>query len=284
MMNERTRIKKNKLRTFRKFKLAHEHDYKNYVTNVRNINHRVAVTKLRLSNHKLATETGRYVKPYQPPDQRICPLCKTGLEDEEHFLMNCIAYRDPRRELFNTLKKETNLFLDSMTPSSAFATLISMKQGEKTQKIVAKYYVCALIAFAKKKDALNITLSNCINSTNVHLCNYCTKIFVKVVNTCVCRCSVDNKAVILSYPILSYSILRTAAKTKFGFFSFFLIHLKLKRYIRSYTPSFPRKLFDSRPEWAKSIPVLRPKQRKTSTLWGSTYLCDLYKGVPLRGE
>ena len=28
-----------------------------------------------------------------------------------------------------------------MTPSSAFATLISMKQGEKTQKIVAKY-VC----------------------------------------------------------------------------------------------------------------------------------------------
>ena len=59
--------------------------------------------------------------------QRICPLCKTGLGDEEHFLMNCIAYRDPRRELFNKLKKETNLFLDSMTPSSAFATLISMK-------------------------------------------------------------------------------------------------------------------------------------------------------------
>ena len=53
--------------------------------------------------------------------------------------MNCIAYRDPRRELFNTLKKETNLILDSMTPSSAFTTLISMKQGEKMQKIVAKY-------------------------------------------------------------------------------------------------------------------------------------------------
>ena len=27
--------------------------------------------------------------------------------------MNCTAYRDPRRELYNTLKKETNLFLDS---------------------------------------------------------------------------------------------------------------------------------------------------------------------------
>jgi len=40
-----------------------------------------------------------------------------------------------RLSLFNTLKKETNLFLDSMTPSSAFATLISMKQAEKTQNI-----------------------------------------------------------------------------------------------------------------------------------------------------
>ena len=54
-------------------------------------------------------------------------------------MMNCIAYRDPRRELFNTLKKETNLFLDSMNPSSAFAMLISMKQGEKMQNIVAEY-------------------------------------------------------------------------------------------------------------------------------------------------
>ena len=93
-------------------------------------NHRVAITKLRLSNHKQAIETGRHVKPYQPPDQRIFPLCKSGLED---------PYKDPRRELFNTLKKETNLFPVSMTPSPAFPTLISMKQGEKTEKIVAKY-------------------------------------------------------------------------------------------------------------------------------------------------
>ena len=119
---------KNKLRTFRKFKLTH--DYENYLTNVRNINHRVAITKLRLSNHKQAIETGRHVKPYQPPDQRISPLCKSGLED---------PYKDPRGQLFNTLKKETNIFLVSMTPSSAFPTLISMKQGEKTEKIVAKY-------------------------------------------------------------------------------------------------------------------------------------------------
>ena len=216
MMNERNPHQKNKLRTFKKFKLTP--DYENYLTNLRNINHRVAITKLRLSNHKRTIEIGRYVKPYQPPDQRICPLCKTGLEDEDHFLMNCIAYRDPRRELFNTLKKETNLFLDSMTPSSAFATLIRMKQGEKTQKLWLKTY---MIASAKEIDALNITLFNsCINFTNVHLCNYCTKIFVIVVNTSVCRRSDDNKALILSY---SYPILSTtpnSSRRKYQVFSF----------------------------------------------------------------
>ena len=58
-----------------------------------------------------------------------------------------------------------------------------------------------MIASAKEIDALNITLFNSwINSTNVHLCNYRTEIFVIVVNTCVCRRSLDNEAVILSYP------------------------------------------------------------------------------------
>ena len=63
-----------------------------------------------------------------------------------------------------------------------------------------------MIASTKEIDALNITLFNsCINFTNVHLCNYCTKIFVIAVNTCVCRRSVDNKALILSYPILQFA-------------------------------------------------------------------------------
>ena len=75
----------------------------------------------------------------QPVFLCVTCVCPPFRRYQGAFSMNCIAYRDPRKELFNTLKKETNLFLGSMTPSSAFATLISMKQGEKTQKIVAKY-------------------------------------------------------------------------------------------------------------------------------------------------
>ena len=55
-----------------------------------------------------------------------------------------------------------------------------------------------MIASAKEIAALNITLFNSRkNFANIHLCNYWTKIFVIVVNTCVYRRSaVDNRALI----------------------------------------------------------------------------------------
>ena len=86
--------------------------------------------------------------------------------------------------------------LDPIDLSPTSCNLVQSKE-RKRKTLWLNMYV---IASAKEIDALNITLFSCINSTNVHLCNYCTKIFVIVVNTCVCRRSVDNKAVILSYP------------------------------------------------------------------------------------
>ena len=61
---------------------------------------------------------------------------------------------------------------------------------------------------------------------------------------------------------------------------FFLIHLELKRKMGSYTPVVPSKTIpDSRPKWAKSITVFRPKRRENPTLWDGTYLYGLYKEV-----
>ena len=67
---------KNKLRTFRKFKTIENYKNKDYLRLVSNIRHRITLTKLCLSNHKLAVETGRYVRPYKKPEERICPICK----------------------------------------------------------------------------------------------------------------------------------------------------------------------------------------------------------------
>lgn len=47
------------------------------------------LTKLRISAHSLAIETGRYGTTKLPADQRFCKFCPTNVEDEVHFLFQC---------------------------------------------------------------------------------------------------------------------------------------------------------------------------------------------------
>jgi len=56
------------------------------------------LTKIRISAHSLAIETGRYMytKPVTPSDQRTCKYCKHLVEDEIHFLFQCPQYSSIR--------------------------------------------------------------------------------------------------------------------------------------------------------------------------------------------
>ena len=57
--------------------------------------YRIALTKLRTSNHKLPVEKGRYAN--LPRDQRFCTLCNTDqMGDEYHFLLECPSLADLR--------------------------------------------------------------------------------------------------------------------------------------------------------------------------------------------
>ena len=88
-----------------------------------------------------------------------------------------------------------------------------------------------------------------------------------------------NYVIIIQIRAQTKRILQT--HFEFAYFSFFLPHLKLKRWIRSYTPVVPSKTIPNfRPKGAKCIHVFRPKRHKNPTRWGGTYLFRLYKGVP----
>ena len=89
----------NKMRTYRLFKTIDNYKCEDYLHQVTNARHRIALTKLRLSNHKLAIETGRYSRPFKKPAERICPICKIEMEDEYHFLNICPAYQEKRCSL-----------------------------------------------------------------------------------------------------------------------------------------------------------------------------------------
>ena len=95
----------NKMRTYRLFKTIDNYKCEDYLHQVTNKRHRIALTKLRLSNHKLAIETGHYSRPLKKPAERICPICKIEMEDEYHFLNLCPAYQEKRCSLLDDTRR-----------------------------------------------------------------------------------------------------------------------------------------------------------------------------------
>ena len=64
--------------------------------NVRKFNQ--AFSRLRMSSHRLEIESGRWVKPNSIPlEERKCAFCQV-LEDEYHFVLECPAYKDLRKQ------------------------------------------------------------------------------------------------------------------------------------------------------------------------------------------
>ena len=56
---------------------------------------RIIISRWRLSNFKLAIETGRYAQPKLDREQRICRTCLV-VEDEKHTLFECRLYNQVR--------------------------------------------------------------------------------------------------------------------------------------------------------------------------------------------
>ena len=90
----------NKLCFYRKFKSAY--DLEPYLKFVHRSQHRKFLTKLRISNHCLRIETGRYCN--EKREERKCQFCNTSsVESETHFILYCPAYDDLRTNFFDYL-------------------------------------------------------------------------------------------------------------------------------------------------------------------------------------
>ena len=76
-----------------------EHDYRvePHLLYVRNKRYQRAITRLRVSSHKLNIEAGRHIWPYIPRQQRVCLHHTTGeLDDEFDFLLICHFHSEGR--------------------------------------------------------------------------------------------------------------------------------------------------------------------------------------------
>ena len=72
----------SKLRTYSKFKT--EPGFEKYLDDIQCVKERIALTKLRLSNHLLMIEKGRHLNIDK--NLRFCPFCPGIVEDEKHFI------------------------------------------------------------------------------------------------------------------------------------------------------------------------------------------------------
>ena len=92
---------RTKLRTYVKYK----HDFKlePYVTKLY-FKNRQELSRLRLSDHKLKVEVGRYTKPKTPSEDRTCTFCPNSVENEYHFLITCPMYKEEREKLKRDLE------------------------------------------------------------------------------------------------------------------------------------------------------------------------------------
>ena len=79
-----------------------------YLSEVKDFKVRAQVTKLRLSNHTLAIETGRHKKI--PKEMRFCPFCPMSVENELHFLLICPIYAIFRENISTTLVERNPMF------------------------------------------------------------------------------------------------------------------------------------------------------------------------------
>ena len=78
----------------------------NFQTYLNNINMKKfcqALTKIRVSSHRLAVETGRWNKPVkQPFNERKCMVCSV-IEDEFHFVLECKQFVELRKQIFQNI-------------------------------------------------------------------------------------------------------------------------------------------------------------------------------------
>ena len=113
-----------KLRTYSKFKTLFK--LENYILQFP-LSQRRNLTKLRISAHHLAIETGRYAQPKIPIDKRICFHCGK-IEDELHFIFHCTLYDEERNVLAKSLSDFTNISL--VQSDQTFCTLMSCMEGD----------------------------------------------------------------------------------------------------------------------------------------------------------
>ena len=115
--------------------LKNEFVVEKYITCVTNDKHRISLTRLCCSAHKLAIEEDRFRNIDRA--QRKCNMCNMGcIENEYHFLLICPFYRDLRISILPR-------YYNNWHTQQKFLNLMKSSQTSVLKKKLAKYVYMA---------------------------------------------------------------------------------------------------------------------------------------------
>ena len=144
--------------------LKDEPGRESYLHEVTNSKHRSAMTKLRLSAHRLEIETGRYNNT--TAENRFCVICQLQghevVEDETHFMVSCPMYKDLRENLL-----PPQILRDKhISDEQKFVEIMTNYDMKATAKFVYQ-------AFNEREIRLDVlsTLNEIVSSTEILLKN-----------------------------------------------------------------------------------------------------------------
>ena len=81
-----------------------------YLSVVSSSRKKINIANIRTNSHELHSETWRWSIPKTPWAERVCHLCESmSLEDENPFLLECLAYTHIRYE-FHSICYNKNLY------------------------------------------------------------------------------------------------------------------------------------------------------------------------------
>ena len=89
------------------------------------------IAQIRLSSHDREIENGRIYRPkLAPAEQRFCHFCKDKVEDEVHFIVDCLTYSEICQEFLSAYTKGVSsaVIFVSIFKTRNKATLMNLGQ------------------------------------------------------------------------------------------------------------------------------------------------------------
>ena len=107
--------------------LKTKHEMSEYLLSRINPAHRAAISKFRLSAHKLPIETERYTQV--PRADRICPLGCHSIGNERHYLLNCV--HPSMQRVYSPIINQIKTLLpgsENLVTSEIFETILNTNE------------------------------------------------------------------------------------------------------------------------------------------------------------